>query len=161
MIDVQSIVRWFLSGDNGASSEAIVAHMTGCADILLVEDEEGADRAPVFCCMAPSDPSDLGRCLRLLERYPEWKPRIQQMTVYGPAWAGICAQWDALVASMEAEVGIDWSKGKRARKTYRRMQLATADGYRRDPAWECTFNEDGTLAMASRKAAASSESETA
>lgn len=83
MIDVQSIVRWFLSDDNGASSETIVAHMTGCTDILRVDCEGDSDSGPSACGMAPSDPSD--------------------------------------------------------------------------PAWECTFNEDGTLATAARKDPSSQE----
>jgi hypothetical protein len=151
MIDVQSIVRWFLSDDNGTSSETIVAHMTGCTDLIRVHDDDEDDSSPRFWGMAPSDPSDLGRCLRLLERYPEWKLRIQEMAVYGPDWAGICAQWDVIVASMQAEVGIDWSKGKNAAATYRLMELAIAEGYRRDPAWECTYSEDGTLSSTTRK----------
>jgi hypothetical protein len=134
MSDVRPIVEWFLSDDTGVSSEAILGHMTGCGEAV---------RASHWGAMAPSDPADLGRCLRLLERFPEWKPRIAEMAVYGPDWAGLCAQWEVLACSMTEEVGIDWSLGRAAPKTYHLMKLAIADGYRKDPDWECTFSANG------------------
>lgn len=142
--DAMSIVRWFLSGDNGSSSEAVVAHMTG-----NVEGYHGWMLPP------PCDPDDLGRCLRLLEQHPAWALRIHEMAQYGPGWAGLCAQWNAIASSMAEEVGIDWSKGKNAPRTYRLMWLAEADGYRRDPNYDCTFTEDGRLSTASPKPSSS------
>lgn len=130
-------LEWLLSGDTGSSSRAIVRHMFGVAS------------GDVWSY--PSDPGDLGRCLRLLELIPEWKPRIQEMASTGPGWAGQVAIWDDLASSMDTEVGIDWSKGKRAPETYRKMKMAQADGYRNDPEWECRFNQDGTLTTAQRK----------
>lgn len=127
-------LHWLMSGDTGASSKSICAHMQGI---------QKSDYASY-----PRDPADLGRCLRLLEIMPEWKPRIQEMAVYGPGWAGQVAVWQELRATMDNEVGIDWSKGNRAPITYNAMQLAQADGYRNDPNYECQFREDGTMSSA-------------
>ncbi len=63
---------------------------------------------------APSDPSDLGRCLRLLELFPEWKSRMPEMATLNRGWASLIPQWDQISALMQEEVGIDWSKGSSA-----------------------------------------------
>jgi hypothetical protein len=70
----------------------------------------------------PHDPADLGRCLRLLEAVPEWKPRIVEMSRHSIGWAVLSARWDEIAASMADEVGIDWSKGTKAPKTYALMR---------------------------------------
>lgn len=90
---------WLLSHDTGTSSKAIFAAMLGA--------RPRAD-------MHPHDPADLGRCLRLLRLVPEWQPRIEEMADFGQAWARLATHWDALAAIMEAEVGIDWTKGRSA-----------------------------------------------
>lgn len=67
---VQRALFWALSGDTGASSEAIAAHMT---------------YNPInarFGFQAPSDADDRGRCIRLLELIPEWIPRLKEMVKY-------------------------------------------------------------------------------
>ena len=134
----QLALEWALSDDTGSSSEAICRHMTGVG--------RGKD-----CFSYPSDPGDLGRCLRLLEIVPEWKPRMQEMAAHGPGWSGLAFKWDNLAQMMTEEVGIDWSKGGRAPKTYHAMKLAIADGYRSDPRYECTFDSNGHLSMARLK----------
>lgn len=136
------LASWFSSNDTGISSKAIAAHMTG------------GDVGEGWGGGWPHDPADLGRCLRLLELFPEWKPRIGEMAEHGPGWAGLVARWDEIVQSMADEVGIDWSKGKSAPLTYDLMQASEAEGYRADPNYECTFNERGHLRSAQRKSAA-------
>lgn len=134
----ERVIKWLLSGDTGSSSKAICAHMIG----------SGSGDGYSY----PSDPSDLGRCLRLLELIPEWKPRIAEMAQYSPGWAGLLAEWDVLTELMANEVGIHWEKGKSAPETYKAMKLAQANGYRNDDRFECTFTERGTLSSARRKA---------
>ncbi|NLA68015.1 MAG: hypothetical protein GX856_07205 [Gammaproteobacteria bacterium] len=99
---------WLAGGDSGASSKAICHHMLGMKS-------DGS---------FPWDPSDLGRCLRLLELFPEWKPRIGEMARYSYIWSALATRWDELAAMMADEVGIDWSKGKRAPRTYDAMKDA-------------------------------------
>lgn len=80
--------QWMAGSDTGLSSKTLWAHMVGMAyrDIR-----------------APLDPADLGRCVRLLNIFPEWKPRITEMAAY-PEWAGIVAKWDELAALYEEEL---------------------------------------------------------
>lgn len=58
---------WALAGDTGISSEALAAHMSGYPNTRM---------------MPPSDSSDRGRCIRLLELIPEWIPRLNEMQQY-------------------------------------------------------------------------------
>ena len=132
----QRALGWVVSDDTGSSSKAIFKHMMNL---------------PGAKYDYPSDPSDLGRCLRLLDLIPEWKSRIHEMAQYSPGWAGQVAVWDDLAAIMADEVGIDWSKGRSALATYKAMKLAQADGYRNDLRYVCTFYKDGTLSSAWKK----------
>lgn len=102
---------WLSGGDSGMSSEAICYHMLGMKS-------DGS---------FPLDPSDLGRCLRLLELFPEWKPRMGEMARYSAQWAALVERWDELAEMMADEVGIDWSKGERAPRTYAAMKDAMKD----------------------------------
>ncbi len=135
------LVAWLSSGDTGVSSHAIAAHMSG-------------DDKPRLGWGYPSDPDDLGRCLRLLELFPEWKSRVGEMATRGPGWAGLAARWDEIAKSMADEVGIAWEKGKFAPKTYHLMQVAIGEGYRADTNYECQFRDDGTLRSWERKSTA-------
>ena len=101
--------NWIVGDDTGMSSKTIWAVMLGL-------------NLPGWCC-EPADPDDLGRCLRLLELIPEWKPRIGEMAAVSQSWARMIPHWDRIAASMAKEVGIDWSKGRSAPKTYALMQM--------------------------------------
>jgi hypothetical protein len=103
---------WLTGGDSGMSSKAICCHMLGMKSDGIY----------------PLDPSDLGRCLRLLELFPEWKPRMGEMARYSAQWAALVERWDELAEMMADEVGIGWSKGtgKRAPRTYAAMKDALA-----------------------------------
>jgi hypothetical protein len=125
----QRAFKWLFSEDTGLSSMSICAHMLG-------ETYEGD---------APSDVGDLGRCLRLLERIPEWKPRIKEMAQHGPAWAGLIGQWDHIVRLYQEEAGVKPAEGRRSPGTYLAMKLAIADGFRNDGRYKCGFAADGTL----------------
>jgi hypothetical protein len=101
-MDLVKVIEWMAGHDTGSSSKAIAVHMTtGSCDGSY-----------------PYVPSDLGRCLRLLELFPEWKPRIGEMARYGKVWAAYIDRWDEIAGSMADEVGIDWSKGRSAKRTY-------------------------------------------
>lgn len=72
---------WIVGSDTGSSSEAIWHVMMG-----------GKAKRHAY----PSDGGDLGRCLRLLELIPEWKPRLKEMAAVSPYWAALVANWDEL-----------------------------------------------------------------
>ena len=86
---------WWASRDTGVSSEAIARHMQG-----LRKD----------CTWAPLDLYDFGRCVRLLDRIPEWKERLGEMSTFGPAWAEIVGAWDVLLPIYrECAKHVDWN----------------------------------------------------
>ncbi len=76
-------LQWSVGDDTGSSSKAIVAYMTG---------SKPRDAAHSY----PSDAGDLGRCLRLLDLIPEWKPRMVQMGELSPQWAALVDHWEEL-----------------------------------------------------------------
>lgn len=102
---------WIVGSRCGMSSKAIWAHMMDAG-----RPREGWSH--------PWDPDDLSRCLLLLKAVPEWAPRMPEMARRSKAWAGLIAHWDEIVASMKDEVGIDWSKGQNAPRTYDLMKAA-------------------------------------
>ena len=108
--DVEDTARraflWMAGNDCGLSSKAIAGHMVyGVCDGSF-----------------PLDPSDAGRCFRLLELFPEWQGRITEMGKYGLYWKRLAARWDEVRDTMEEEVGIHWEKSGHARKTYALME---------------------------------------
>jgi len=106
MSEMIKVIEWFGSKDTGMSSKAIALHMTtGNCDGSY-----------------PYDPADLGRCLRLLEIFPEWKGRIPEMGKYGKTWKNLSFNWDKIEKSMLQEVGLNWEKGSEARGTYDLMK---------------------------------------
>lgn len=70
-VDADSIheraFEWLLSGDTGISSETLCAYMLGI------------EKKGPFGNQAPSDAADRGRCIRLLQRIPEWVPRLDEL----------------------------------------------------------------------------------
>lgn len=104
------IAEWIGSGDTGLSSKAIMLWLSA-----RTKDQ-------MWGAYTPSDPADLGRCLRLLERIPEWKERMPEMAEAGGMWPTFVKHWDEMADLMREEVGIDWSKGRRAERTYAFMK---------------------------------------
>lgn len=109
----ERVNAWIVSGDTGMSSKTIWASMLG---IDIGDDIHH-----------PHDPADLGRCLRLLELMPEWRPRLSELAALDPYWRSLVAQWEELSSAMEGEVGIAWEKAKSAPATYDLMRTIIAD----------------------------------
>jgi len=75
----------------------------------------------------PEDPSDFGRCYRLLSSFPEWRARLVDVAAQYPAWRPFVAVWDEMTISYEEEVLADGNR--RAPKLYnllRRLRYAKA-----------------------------------
>ena len=98
----KKILKWLLSDDTGVSSKAIVAKMEG---IEVLPDSH------------PRDPADLGRCLRLLNLMPQYRPRLGEMREVSQVWANLVDNWDELEALYYEEL----ASGK-AVKCYQRMK---------------------------------------
>lgn len=112
--ELQRAFKWLFGEDTGMSSKAIMGHMV----------------AGVSDGRFPFDPDDLGRCLRLLDKFPEWEARIVEMSDYVEVWALYSRNWGALKESYLQEVGqLKPDHGARAPKTYalmKSLQLAAS-----------------------------------
>lgn len=102
-------IDWLLSGDTGTSSKTICAVMTGSK--MGVSPD------------LPYDPSDFGRCYRLLALFPEWRNRLPEVAEQFPIWRPMVEAWSELTALYEEE-----SNGSYAPKLYKRMRELIEDG---------------------------------
>jgi len=82
-------LEWAVGRDTGSSSNALCAFLSG------VRPKGHIDY--------PVDGDDLGRCMRLLDLIPEWKPRIGEMKAANPQWAALADNWDELTKLHKAE----------------------------------------------------------
>ncbi len=110
--DNQKIIHWLLSDDTGISSKALVGEYL-CAP----ENERWGIGAPL-------DPSDLGRCLRLIYLVPAIRGCVDSLALKHENWARAAKIWDKISQSMIEEVGIDWEKSKSAPLTFALMKDA-------------------------------------
>ena len=74
---------WIVGGDTGISSKVIWAVMMGCV-------------TPPVMRTPPQDPSDFGRCYRLLKLIPEWKLRLGEVEEAMPRWRPYIREWERL-----------------------------------------------------------------
>lgn len=140
MSETARAMQWLAGRDTGISSKAIMIHML-----------DGAPEEHSY----PSDPADLGRCLRLLALIPEWRGRILEMSAVGCVWAGLARRWDDLEKSMIDEVGIGWEKGRSAPRTYQLMRDIERDALLASPDYEVTLTKSGNLSGWTKKSGGS------
>lgn len=88
--DLEPQERWWRGTDVGKSSAAIFAVL--CRDGLKAEANNLGHQA------TPLDAADFGRCKRLLDAIPEWKPRLNEVEVaYADTrWPVILRRWAEL-----------------------------------------------------------------
>lgn len=108
--NLPGLIQWLANGERGVSSNSIVQHLTG------LETLRGWDLD------IPHDPDDLDRCLQLLEAVPLLRVMLPKMATASPRWAALIQRWDEIEASHLDEVGLRWTKAKRAPKTYALMR---------------------------------------
>lgn len=92
MNDIETLgkaIEWLLGNDTGVSSETILAVMVG--NVEAGEVDSSGMRFGV-----PHDPSDFGRCHRLLEIFPEWRARLGEMEEIFPEWKPLVREWAKL-----------------------------------------------------------------
>jgi hypothetical protein len=115
----QRAIEWLLGGDTGISSKTILSVMTG------IQSGEGYTSVP-------SDPSDFGRCYRLLFRFPEWRKRLPEVAKKYPAWGPLIREWDAMTEAYEAA---QVARITHLSELYDHMQLLIDEGRLAD-GWE-------------------------
>lgn len=103
------LIQWLASDDTGTSSKSLAFEFLGVTPSRID---------------APHDPADLGRCLRLIAKIPEVRGCVDSLGKKHRRWAMAAAVWDEIAACMADEVGIDWTKGRRAERTYEMMKGA-------------------------------------
>lgn len=101
-------IEWLAHGERGISSETIFSALTG------VDALRGGWQSH------PHDPSDLGRCIKLLDSVPELQPLMYKMMHVSPHWFGLMSRWDELVALYRHEKSIHGAIS--APKTYQMMK---------------------------------------
>lgn len=90
MTDIRDrALEWALGDDTGTSSKALMRVMLG-------------QKLNSGYCY-PHDGQDLGRCVRLLDKIPEWRLRLPEMKEVGPEWAALIDLWDELEAMYRAD----------------------------------------------------------
>jgi len=82
--------KWLEGPDTGTSSRMI------CRTLKPEDDLTPTDVNASFGTI-PLDPSDFGRCHRLLHAIPGWRARIGEMRTV-PGWAPLVDAWDELEA---------------------------------------------------------------
>lgn len=88
-------LEWLKSGDTGISSETIFCVMTGTPFELVLKS---------WSRSTPCDPSDFGRCYRLLSKYPEWLPRLEELRSLGDKWGKFVDNYENMVTLYNEEV---------------------------------------------------------
>ena len=97
-------IEWALSDDVGISSKTMLAIHCG----VTIEDLD-----------APYDPSDFGRCYRLVQHIPEIKNSFSAIAAAVPDFAKIIEHWDELCSLYDIEIK---NKDGRAPKLYKRIK---------------------------------------
>lgn len=83
----QRAMKWIVGNDTGVSSKTIWAVMQGTVD--------GVNRSGGNFDV-PHDPSDFGRCFRLLQLIPEWRENMTKIVAAFPAWKPFVDVWSDL-----------------------------------------------------------------
>jgi hypothetical protein len=119
------LLRWLAGRDTGMSSRAILAHMARDLTVAAMNGNEMA---------YPRDPSDLGRCIRLMDIEPNFRLRIAEMAHYSGEWARLSAHWSELEALYQEELA--GGTGYAVRTHDRMFELIYEKPYPRRPVAE-------------------------
>ena len=112
------------------ANEWIVGNDTGCSSKTIWSICMGTPVAkfPDY----PHDPSDFGRCYRLLELIPEWKNILRTHLFKDAVWSNLLAQWGELSELWEKE-----SPSGQCPVLYDKMQSLIGAGYKKEDENSC------------------------
>lgn len=91
---------WLHCDDTGTSSLAMAARLIREVGGPRIHVEQPSDH--------PLDPDDFGRCVRLLEAVPEFRPHLAAMASVSPAWKALVEHWDELEALYRERLPSRW-----------------------------------------------------
>jgi len=111
-MNATDVYMWIRGWDTGQSSKTIWRFFMG---------ELGSNPHERHI---PYDPSDFGRCYRLLKLAPEWRARLGELAEQVPLWAPFVEAWPELEALYEEEIQ---RPDKVAPKLYARMKTLVKD----------------------------------
>ena len=103
-------MHWLVNCRTGLSSKCMLATIVNGEPII-----GGMDAT-----FHPHDPSDLQRCISLLNSAPELRDHLYVMKKVSKEWKVLIEHWTELEASYELETG--GNKFQKASKTYALMQ---------------------------------------
>lgn len=81
--------------------EWLVSHQTGASSMTMAAIALGAETGRFD---APRDPSDFGRCYKLVKRLPKIRNHFETIAQRVPVFAGILREWDALCRIYERDL---------------------------------------------------------
>lgn len=80
--EARKVLRWMLSRDTGSSSKFLASVTTGIPGERLGSH--------------PYDTDDFGRCVRLLERVPSLRAKLNRLKKHGHVWSTLVDEWEVL-----------------------------------------------------------------
>ena len=92
--------EWILSNDTGTSSKTIWAVIMNAIPT----------KPTPFQFDIPHDPSDFGRCYRLLTLIPEWRSRLSEVAEIFPIWKPMVREWDKMEELYKRDFGLGKSE---------------------------------------------------
>jgi len=90
-------LNWLSKGDVGLSSMTIFHHLIGTEK---------------FNIDIPHDPSDFGRCYRLLKEVPEWNNRLHELKSLSKKWSNLIDNWSKLTEMYEKNLETNFNNHK-------------------------------------------------
>jgi hypothetical protein len=81
----EALLDWMASDDTGTSSKTIAHVLSGVPQ-----------STPWLRGTTPSDSADFGRCVQLLQTFPEWQGRLGEVAEIYPQWRPIVFRWNEL-----------------------------------------------------------------
>lgn len=106
--------EWIIKGEVGVSSQTIWAVMMGVEKVTRQCDDFNYD--------IPHDMDDFSRCIKLMNLFPEWYDRINEVSHIFPKWIPIIREWGKLDSFYNTIVGMKVSGDDRQPKQSRKYK---------------------------------------
>lgn len=95
------VLWWYENGERGVSAETLLANFITVQGNLAAMKIKKRPRSEWG---HPHDPSDFGRCHKLLEALPELREHLDQMKDVSRVWSNLVDNWDKLTAMLQEQL---------------------------------------------------------